>query len=91
MEDTMARPTTRTIHLLGVEAMRLDEDGAQTPATTSGTMRKGLAIIHQLQIEGDNLAHNLLVQLQGTDHQGTDHVPSTRTLLTGVMEFLSSG
>ena len=76
----------RTLHLPGIEVMRLDEDGAQMQATTSGTMRKGLAIIHQLQIEGDNLAHNLLVQLQGTDH-----VPSTRTLLTGVMEFLSSG
>ena len=86
MEDTMAKMTARTIRLLGVEATRLDEDGAQMQATTSGTMRRGLAIIHQLQIEGDNLAHNLLVQLQGTDH-----VPSTRTLLTGVMEFLSSG
>ena len=82
----MARPTARTIRLLGVEATRLDEDGAQKAATRSGTMRRGLAIIHQFQIEGDNLAHNLLVQLQGTDH-----VPSTRTLLTGVMEFLSSG
>ena len=82
----MAELILRTLHLPGTEVMLLDEDGAPTQATMTGTTRIGLTIIHQLQIEDGDLAHNLSAQLQGTDL-----VPSTRTHLTGVMEFLSSG
>lgn len=89
MEDTTARLTARTIHLLGTEVMHLDEDEVRMQTTTIGTKedrKTTLATIHQLQIEDEDHAHNLLVKLQGTDH-----VPLTRILLTGVMEFLSSG
>ena len=82
----MAEPIIHTLHLPGTEVMLLDEDGAPTQATTTGTTRTGLALTHQLQIEDEDPAHNLSAQLQGTDL-----APSTRTHLTGVMEFLSSG
>ena len=82
----MARLTARTIHLPGTEVMHLDEDEVRMQTTTIGTKGTTLATIHQLQIEDEDHAHNLLVKLQGTDH-----VPLTRILLTGVMEFLSSG